>query len=143
MIEASDEGGEDEEETAAKLSECPAHQPPPAKKGTMTDREIYGNSLEFLLAGNDTTSTALSFTSYLLALHPDIQQRLQSEIDAYFDDKPVSSLPQCVLLKAKIGATYDTSSLPQDSNLYTAAQEITYLDQVLQESLRLYPPGPE
>ena len=28
----------------------------------------------------------------------------------------------------------------QESTLYTAAQEITYLDKVLQESLRVYPP---
>ena len=90
MIEASDEGDEGGEETAEPPAECPAHQPPSTKKGTMTDREVYGNSLGFLGAGNDTTSITLSFLSYLLAIHPDIQERLQSEIDAYFEDKPVS-----------------------------------------------------
>ena len=32
----------------------------------------------------------LAYTSYLLALNPDIQEKLQSEIDAYFEDKTVS-----------------------------------------------------
>ena len=31
----------------------------------------------------------------------------------------------------------------QESNLYAAAQEIDYLDNVIQEILRLHPPAPE
>ena len=94
MIEASDEGGEEGEGegTGEPPSECPvAHQPPPAKKEKMTDKEVLGNSIVFLEAGNETTAITLSFTSYLLALHPDIQEKLQSEIDEYFEDKPVSN----------------------------------------------------
>ena len=30
----------------------------------------------------------------------------------------------------------------QEASLYEATQEITYLDNVVQESLRLYPPAP-
>ena len=32
---------------------------------------------------------ALAYTTYLLALNPDIQEKLQSEIDSYFKEKPV------------------------------------------------------
>ena len=56
----------------------------------LTDDEIMANSFTFLLAGYETTAGALSYTSYLLALHPDIQEKLQAEIDKYFEDKPVS-----------------------------------------------------
>jgi cytochrome P450 len=58
----------------------------------MTDDEIVANSFGFLFAGNETTASTLSLVSYLLAVNPDIQEKLQSEIDAYFEDKPVSNL---------------------------------------------------
>ena len=38
----------------------------------------------FLLAGYETTSTALGFTAYMLALHPDAQAKLHEEIDEHF-----------------------------------------------------------
>ena len=56
----------------------------------MTDIEVVANSIGFLIAGNETTATTLSFASYLLALNPNIQEKLQSVIDAYFKDRPVS-----------------------------------------------------
>ena len=56
----------------------------------LTDREIVVHSITFLLAGYETTSNALSYTSYLLALHPEVQERLSREIEEYFEDKPVS-----------------------------------------------------
>ena len=56
----------------------------------LTDEEIVGHSIVFLLAGNETTANTLAFTSYLLALHPEIQEKLQAEIDEYFESKPVS-----------------------------------------------------
>ena len=58
----------------------------------LTDIQIVGYSIDFLLAGYETTANSLAFTSYLLALHPDIQQRLQSEIDNYFEESPVRSV---------------------------------------------------
>ena len=58
----------------------------------MTDKEVVANSIGFIFAGNETTAVALSFASYELTLHPDIQGKLQAEIDDYFEDKPMSNL---------------------------------------------------
>ncbi len=35
----------------------------------------------------ETTAAALNFTTYLLAKHPEVQRRLQEEIDAKFGDQ--------------------------------------------------------
>ena len=56
----------------------------------LTDEEIVTNSIVFLLAGYETTTNTLAFTSYLLAVHPEIQERLQAEINEYFESNPVS-----------------------------------------------------
>ena len=56
----------------------------------LTDEEIVTNSILFLLAGYETTANTLAYTSYLLALHSEIQEKLQTEIDGYFESKPVS-----------------------------------------------------
>ena len=56
----------------------------------LTDEEIVAHSIVFLGAGNLTTASTLAFTSYLLALNPEIQEKLQAEIDEYFESKPVS-----------------------------------------------------
>ena len=100
MIEASgEEGDSDEEKETEPPAECPAHKTTiKTAKGVMTDTEVFANSISFLIAGNETTSTLLSYTSYLLALNPDIQEKLQSEIDAYFEDKPVSHLHMHIIL---------------------------------------------
>ena len=91
MIDASDDttGGS---ETAAP-SECPMHQPSaPLARHKLTAEEIVENSVNFLFAGHETTAHKLSFVTNLLALNPDIQEKLQSEIDSYFDNMPVGPL---------------------------------------------------
>ena len=59
-------------------------------EGKLSDEEIVANSILFLLAGFETTANALAYTSYLLALNPEKQEKLQTEIDEYFESKPVS-----------------------------------------------------
>nr|XP_044998606.1 cytochrome P450 3A9-like isoform X3 [Jaculus jaculus] len=79
----------------------------------LSDLEIVAQSVIFIFAGYETTSSALSFVLYLLATHPDVQKKLQDEIDA--------ALPN------KTPATYD------------ALVHMEYLDMVVNETLRLYP----
>lgn len=80
----------------------------------LTDSEIIANAYVFLLAGYETTATALAFTFYLLATHQDVQERLYSTL-----------LTQ---LHGKLHPSYED------------IQNIQYLDQVFNESLRYYPP---
>ena len=76
MIDSTvDEGGD---------RKCPMRQ--------LTSEQIAGFALEFLLVGYDTTANTLSYTTYLLAMNPDVQEKLQAEIDQYLEDDPVSNL---------------------------------------------------
>ncbi|RDD38957.1 Cytochrome P450 3A41 [Trichoplax sp. H2] len=83
--------------------------------GKLTDTEVIAQSIVFLIAGYETTSNALAFTSYLLALNPDIQDKLIKEIDEKCPDENAID--------------YDTIS------------NLTYLDMVLDEAMRIYPPA--
>ena len=58
-------------------------------KKTFTDEDVVGLSVGFMLAGYETTSNALGFTSYLLALNPDKQDKLCADIDAYYEENEV------------------------------------------------------
>ncbi|XP_064094361.1 cytochrome P450 3A29-like [Macrobrachium nipponense] len=80
----------------------------------MTEEELAENAIFFLLAGYETISTMLSYTTYLLAKHPDVQQRLYEEIVQHLSKEEV--------------VTYDTIN------------QLEYLDMVVKESLRMYPP---
>ncbi|XP_059547733.1 cytochrome P450 3A12-like isoform X2 [Myotis daubentonii] len=79
----------------------------------MTDLELVAQSIIFIFAGYETTSTSLSFFMYLMAIHPDVQQKLQEEIEVTFPNKATP--------------TYD------------ALAQMEYLDMVMNENLRLYP----
>ena len=89
-----------------------------AGSAKLTDDEIMAQAMTFLLAGYDTTSNALSYTTYLLALNPSIQEKLYQEV------------------KEKFKGDWNESS-----PIYERIQTLKYLDQVFSEALRLYPPG--
>lgn len=101
MIDASDESSE----AATSSSSCPVDHASTAGEAShkLTPRDIVGSSVTFLLAGYETTANTLSYTSYLLTINPDIQAKLQSEIDSYFDDKPVSFIFRIAIMMVSWG----------------------------------------
>nr|XP_008121932.1 PREDICTED: cytochrome P450 3A24 isoform X1 [Anolis carolinensis] len=81
----------------------------------LNDKEILTQAIIFVFAGYETTSSTLSYMAYCLATHPDVQQKLQEEID--------EALPN------------------QATPVYEVLLQMEYLDMVINETLRLYPPG--
>jgi cytochrome P450 family 9 len=45
------------------------------------DDDLAAQVVSFFLAGFETASTLLCFAAHLLVIHPDVQSRLQEEID--------------------------------------------------------------
>jgi cytochrome P450 len=78
----------------------------------MSDAELRDELLTLFLAGHETTALAVSYALWMLAEHPEIQDRVHAELDA-LDGPPTMK---------------DLRSLP-------------VLDAVLKETLRLYPPA--
>jgi hypothetical protein len=54
----------------------------------MTDEQLRVEVTTFLLAGQETTSLALTWTWYLLSQHPRAQRRLEEEIDVVLNGRP-------------------------------------------------------
>ena len=50
----------------------------------LTHQEVKANLVMFMLAGYETTSTALAFSSYVLATNQEEQQKLRDEIESYY-----------------------------------------------------------
>ncbi|KAF7393606.1 hypothetical protein HZH68_010425 [Vespula germanica] len=78
--------------------------------------EAAAQAFVFYLAGFETTSSTVTFCLYELALNQDIQKKTQEEIDR--------------VLKKHGGISYN------------AINEMTYLQMVVYETLRKYPPLP-
>ena len=58
-------------------------------KKKLTDEEVVSIATTFMLAGYETTSNTLGYTSYLLALNCDKQDKLCGDIDAYYEKNEV------------------------------------------------------
>ena len=81
----------------------------------MSDDLIRDQLLTMLIAGHDTSTALLSWVFYLLGMHPDALAQARAEVDAVLSrsDQPPS---------------------------LEEINRLTFIDQVIKEALRLYPP---
>ncbi|ODN76875.1 hypothetical protein L202_05462 [Cryptococcus amylolentus CBS 6039] len=54
----------------------------------LSDDEVLDQITTFMLAGNETSSTALTWVLYTLSQHPTVQHRLRAELQSVPDDHP-------------------------------------------------------
>ena len=80
----------------------------------MTDQQLRDECMTIFLAGHETSANALAWTWYLLSQHPEVQTRARLEVDTV------------VGARAPTGSDYPN---------------LVYLERVLAESLRLFPPA--
>lgn len=85
-------------------------------KKTLSNGEILSQSILFLTVGAETTANTLSFLAHSLAMHPEYQEKLIEEVDS-------------VLERFNGEVSYES------------VNEMTYMDQCIDETLRLYPPA--
>jgi cytochrome P450 len=81
---------------------------------TLPLRRVRDETTTFMLAGHETTANALSWMWYLLALNPDVRQRLLEEVDAVLEDRRPTA-----------------TDLPR----------LTWTTACFQEAMRLFPPA--
>ncbi len=60
-----------------------------SRQNKLTNEEVAQVALDFLVGGHETLASTLSFAAYLLSTNPDIQEKLQNEIDTYYQENPV------------------------------------------------------
>ena len=85
----------------------------------LSDKFLRDIVMSFFIAGRDTTACALSFTFLLLAEHKEIQQKLQEEVDE------------------KLGASAFSATVSDLDK-----KNMPYLNGVVMEALRMFPPVP-
>lgn len=80
----------------------------------MTDQQLLEESLILFVAGHETSANALAWTWYILCQHPEVVEKIRAEIKTVLGDQT---------------PTFETIT------------QLEYLHQVIQESMRLYPPA--
>jgi cytochrome P450 len=80
----------------------------------MSNKELIDEVMTLIVAGHETTAAALTWTWHLISQHRDAAAQLEAEADAVTAGTPLG---------------------------LDAAESLAFTHQVIQESLRLYPPG--
>ncbi len=80
----------------------------------MPDKQLRDEVMTLLLAGHETTAVSLSWTWYLLAQYPEVEEKLWSELREVLN-----------------GRRPEAQDLPK----------LTYTGRVIKEAMRLYPPA--
>ena len=109
MIEGRQRGGAGDEDLLDRLI-CARDEEDGQE---MAAKQVRDEVVTLMLAGHETSATALAWTLYLLGRHPDIEARLVESLRTELNGAPANAC--------------DLSRLP-------------YLKQVVQESMRIYPP---
>jgi cytochrome P450 len=80
---------------------------------TMSDKQLRDEMMTIFLAGHETTANALSWCLYLLAQHPEVEEKLLAELTAVLGNRPPTP-----------------ADMPQ----------LSYTEKIVKEAMRLYPP---
>ena len=111
VVERRRQSTAEHHDTLAHLLRAQQEQGP---GGWLTDEQIRNELLTMILAGHETTATALTWTFHLLAQNPEAEAKLHAEIDAVLGERPPTA-----------------DDVPQ----------LRYTEMVLAEAMRLYPPA--
>lgn len=85
--------------------------------GKFSDQIVKEQIETVLIAGNETSALTLSYTILLLAMYPEIQEKVYAELRS----------------------AYDTQD---EETSYEKVQQLPYLDMVLKEGMRMFPVAP-
>ena len=85
-------------------------------KHSLDELSVVATAFVLFIAGYDTTGMTLSFLAYEMSKNPEVQKKLQEEIDQAFDESG--------------------GELPD----YSVIQSLPYLDMVIHETLRVHSP---
>jgi cytochrome P450 len=81
---------------------------------SMNDQQLIDEAAILFVAGHETSANALAWTLYLLAQHPEVLAKISTELETV---------------------------VPGRAPAFSDLKQLSYLTQVINESMRLYPPA--
>jgi cytochrome P450 len=110
----------------------------------MSDEQIRDEVLTIFLAGYETVANGLAWTWYLLSQNPEVEAKLQAELDTVLGHSSnLSSRPEAASFAAAGEGPASSPPHTRTHRLPTLADYPTlrYTEQVFAEAMRLYPPA--